>query len=179
MPQKLKFIEAFAGPFGDCTEGIFSYMDRQTCFLTQKLVKPTQQRPSACEYQSSIDKVRRKLVRTALQRNAYRIDYRRDRLKQCFAHFLRRTSERSGQTSDQVASLNFYARFLFTRICRADLDFDFFGRAFANHQVVSAFHILHDRLVQLVPSDTDTSAKYNFGRRNKGGLSRPSANIDE
>src|SRR2546430_14361382 len=80
-------------------------MDRQSCFLTQKFVKPPQQRASACEDQSPIHKVRRKLGRTALQRNTHGIDNRRDRFKQRFAHFLRCNHERFRQTSDQIAPL--------------------------------------------------------------------------
>src|SRR5205814_6763915 len=48
LTQEFKFIEAFAGPFSHCAERIFSNMDRQTCFLAQKLVKAPQQRAAAC-----------------------------------------------------------------------------------------------------------------------------------
>src|SRR5207247_9196983 len=77
LTQKFKFIEAFAGPLCHCAERIFSNMDRQTRFLAQKLVEPSQQRSSACQHEPSIDKVCRKLRWRALQREAYRIHDRR------------------------------------------------------------------------------------------------------
>ena len=49
LTQEFKFIEAFASPFRHCAERIFSNMDRQTCFLAQKLVKAPQQRAAACQ----------------------------------------------------------------------------------------------------------------------------------
>ncbi len=42
LTQKLKFIEAFACPLRHCAEWIFSYVDRQPCFLAQKFVEAAQ-----------------------------------------------------------------------------------------------------------------------------------------
>src|SRR5207253_7215146 len=49
LTQKFKFIEAFASPLGHRAKWIFSNMDRQTCFLAQKLIKAPQQCASACQ----------------------------------------------------------------------------------------------------------------------------------
>src|SRR2546425_1001227 len=69
LTQKFKFIEAFASPLRNRAERIFSNMDRQTCFLAQKLVEPPEQCAAACQHEPTIDQVCRKLRRTALQRN--------------------------------------------------------------------------------------------------------------
>src|SRR5438034_11648912 len=50
LTQKFKFIEAFASPLRHRAKWIFSNVDRQTCFLTQKLVKAPQQRTSASQH---------------------------------------------------------------------------------------------------------------------------------
>src|SRR5262249_42299114 len=71
LTQKFKFIEAFARPLRHCAERIFSNMDRQTCFLAQKLVETAQQCAAACQHEASIDQVRRKLRRTSLQSDAH------------------------------------------------------------------------------------------------------------
>src|SRR5260370_910441 len=70
LTQKFKFIEAFASSLRYRAERIFRNMDRQTCFLAQKLVEPTEQCAAACQHEATIDQVRRKLRGTALERDA-------------------------------------------------------------------------------------------------------------
>src|SRR5437588_6999605 len=70
LTQKFKFIQTFASSFGYGTERIFRNMDRQTSLLAQKFIETAQERAAACQNQTAIHQVGRKLGRTTLQRNA-------------------------------------------------------------------------------------------------------------
>src|SRR5205085_12366833 len=70
LTQKFKFIQTFARSFGHGTERICRNMDRQTSLLAQKFIETAQERAAACQNQTAIHQVGRKLGRTTLQRNA-------------------------------------------------------------------------------------------------------------
>src|SRR5690349_6734887 len=57
LAQKFKFIEAFACSFRDRAEGIFRNMDRQTSFLAQKFIEPTQKRATTSQHQAAINQI--------------------------------------------------------------------------------------------------------------------------
>ena len=87
----------------------------------------------------------------------------------------------AGDGSPRVLILTTFdldARFFFCRISRPNLNFNFFGRALAYHQIIGAFHVLDDRLIQFVASHTHAAAENDPGKGDQRDFGRASADVD-
>jgi len=102
LTQKVEFIEAFARSFRHGLSGSSATWTANRS-PRSKVCQPAQQR-AATRSTTRGPPDPRTIRRTTLERDAHRIDYRRDRFEQRFAHFLRRDHERLGQSRDEVAA---------------------------------------------------------------------------
>ena len=60
-----------------------------------------------------------------------------------------------------------------------DLDLDVLRRPLANHQIVSALHVLDDRLVQLIAGGADAAGVNDAGKGNQRHFRGAAADVDD
>jgi hypothetical protein len=150
-----EFAEDLAGAFGDGAERVFSDVDWEPGFFREEFIETAEESAAAGEDEASVDEVGGEFRGAAFEGDPDGVDDGVERFEEGFADLLGGDGDGFGEACDHVAAFDFHGGFLAEGVGGADADFDIFGGAFPDHEVVGPFHVLGDGFVEFVAGDAD------------------------
>src|SRR5262249_26569991 len=131
----------------DGRERLLDDLHGQRGLFSDAPVEIAQQHTAATERDPTIVDIRRQLRRNLVERLADGVEDRLQRLGDGVADLGVGDGDSYGDTATEVSSFDFHRQRFLERSGRSDLELDVLGGALPDEQLVTALHVLNDRLV--------------------------------
>src|ERR1017187_271261 len=177
--QQREIAEHFSSAQHNRGERVVGDRNGQAGFLADALVEILDERAAAGEHDATVADVGGKLRWGALERDADGVDDGRDIFGERFADFAVVNRDRARHALDQVAAFDFEGHRLFERVRRANFDFDLFGGALTDEQVIFPFQVVHYGFVHFVSGDADRTRIDDSAHGDDSDVRGAAADIDD
>ena len=147
--------------------------------VAQPLVEPLQERATACEHDSSIHDVRCKLGWRLVERRLDRVDDLGNRILERATNLFRGDDHRLRKAREHVAPAHLGLHLLGQPIPGAHLELDLLGCLLPDKELVLLLDVSDDRVVHLVPTDSQRLRDDYPAEGDHRHLGRAAADVDD
>ncbi len=142
------------------------------------LVEAADHGAAARKDETSVDEIGGKFRRAPLKGVAYEFHDRGDGVGERFADFNGGDGNGLGQARNGIASAHLHGDFLFELKSGPRPDLDLFGGPFADHEVVGAFQVIDDGVIDFIATDADALGVDDSGKGNDSDFGGTTADIN-